>query len=125
VQAHKFRNLAVTGYWNRELLSVGTTYFLTQEIEPGTSDDNQLQGSIHYGNRSRGLSLSGLFSYDAQERDFLNVRTRVNYLWDCCGVAVEFQRLSVGFREERDIRFSFFLKGRGAFGTIRRPSTIF
>jgi LPS-assembly protein len=121
----RFRNLAITGYLNRNRLGFSTTYFVTQELEPGTQEHNQLQGQIWAGNRVRGLSFSGLFSYDAKERDFLSVRARGKHVWDCCGVAVEFQRISVGFREEREIRFSFFLKGLGAFGTIRRQERLF
>ena len=121
----RFRNLSLTGFWNRNLLRLGTTYFLTQELEPGTIAKNQFQGQIRYGRLNRGFSFSAIFSYDARARALLNSRSRANYFWDCCGVSAEYQRLNVGLRRESQIRFSFFLKGLGSFGTIRRPHSIF
>jgi len=121
----RFRNLSVTGFLFRGWWNFATTYFLTQELEPGTQDNNQLQAHIWVGNRNRGLSASGLVSYDAREKDFLHLRTQVNYFWDCCGVAGEFRRISLGLRDEREFRFAFFLNGLGAFGTIRRLDSIF
>ncbi len=125
LEFNRFRNFSLTGFYYKPRFSVATTYFLTQRLEPGTFENNQLQSQIRYGNLQRGLSASTVFSYDAREKRFLNSRSRVNYFWDCCGVSVEFQRLNVGLRREREIRFSFFLKGIGAFGTIRRPDRIF
>ena len=121
----RLRNLAVTGFFNRGRLGLGTTYFLTEELEPGTLSNNQLQGSVRWGNFRKGLSFSNIFSYDARSKALLNLRSRANYFWDCCGVSVEYQRLNLGLREERELRFSFFLKGIGAFGTIRRPDRLF
>ncbi len=125
VNSNRFRNLAVTGFLNKGRLGLATTYFLTEELEAGTRKNNQLQGSVRWGNFRRGLSFSNIFSYDARSKALLHLRARTNYLWDCCGVAVEYQRLNLGSRQEREIRFSFFLKGIGAFGTIRRPDALF
>lgn len=125
LEFNRFRNFSVTGFYVRRFLTLGTTYFLTQQLEEGTFENNQLQGQVIYGNLHRGFSAATIFSYDARTRILLNSRSRVNYFWDCCGVSVEFERLNVGFRQERQIRFSFFLKGIGAFGTIRRPDSIF
>lgn len=121
----QLRNLAVTGFFNKGRLGLGTTYFLTEQLEPGTLKNNQLQGSVRWGNFRKGLSFSNIFSYDARSKGLLNLRTRANYFWDCCGMSVEYQRLNLGLREERELRFSFFLKGIGVFGTIRRPDRLF
>jgi len=120
-----FRNFSMTGFIRRDLLSIGATYYVTKDLEPGTFENNQIQGRVSYGNINRGLSGSAVFSYDARTRALLNLRSRVNYFWDCCGVSLEFQRLNLGLREESQLRFSFFLKGLGSFGTIRRPDSIF
>ncbi len=122
---NRFRNFSITGFLSRRMLHLGTTYFLTQEIEAGTVENNQLQGQVIYGNLNRGFSAATVFSYDARTKALLNSRSRVNYFWDCCGVSLEFERFNVGLRQEREIRFSFFLKGIGSFGTIRRPDSIF
>ena len=120
-----FRDFSLTGFLHRDLLSIGTTYYVTKDLEPGTFENNQIQGQVSYGNINRGLSASAVFSYDARTRALLNIRSRLNYFWDCCGVSVELQRLNLGLREESQLRFSFFLKGLGSFGTIRRPESIF
>ena len=121
----KVRSFSLSGFLHRDVFSLGTAYFLTQKLEPGSFESNQVQGFVQVGNSQRGLSLSGIFSFDAQTSRFLNSRTRINYFWDCCGVALEWEGFNVGLRQERQIRFSFFLKGIGAFGTIRRPNSTF
>jgi LPS-assembly protein len=121
----QFRNFSVTGYLFRPRYSVGTSYIVTQQLEPGSFASNQLQGHLSAGNLQRGLSVSTLFSYDVRTERFLSSLSRVNYFCDCCGVSVEIQGFNVGVRQERQVRFSFFLKGIGAFGTIRRPPSVF
>ncbi len=121
----KIRSFSLSGLLYRDEFSLGTAYFLTQELEPGSFESNQVQGFVQVGNLQRGLSLSGIFSFDAQTSRLLNSRTRINYFWDCCGIALEWEGFNVGLRQERQVRFSFFLKGIGAFGTIRRPNSIF
>lgn len=127
----RVRNFSITGSYGTRNLYLGTTYFTTKLLEPGTFQRNQLQGQISVGRLERGASLSGLFSYDIRSDRFLNYRARVNYFWDCCGVSLEYQGFSLGgdggsrVRDERQIRFSFFLKGIGFFGNIERPNRIF
>lgn len=112
-------------FFNRPNFYLGTTYFLTRELEPGTFKTNQLQALVAFGNFLEGPSASATFSYDARSSRFLTYRTRVNYAWDCCSVSLEYQGFNIGVRQEQQIRFSFYLKGLGSFGTIRRPDRIF
>ncbi|MFB3141552.1 MAG: hypothetical protein ACE1Z2_01965, partial [Acidobacteriota bacterium] len=132
-----FRNFSVTGFLSRPGLFLGTTYFVTKEtpdlaavvedlqLEPGTFKNNQLQGQVALGNLQRGISVSTALSYDIQAKRLLSHRSRLNYLWDCCGVSLEFQGFNVGVRSERQFRFSFVLKGIGRFGTINRSNALF
>jgi LPS-assembly protein len=131
------RNFSVTGFLSRPGLFLGTTYFVTKEtsdladvvedllLEPGTFENNQLQGQVALGNLERGISVSTTLSYDIQAKRLLSHRSRLNYFWDCCGVSVEFQGFNVGVRAEQQFRFSLFLKGIGRFGTINRPDDLF
>lgn len=121
----KYRNFSVTGFLNRGLFSLQTTYFVTNELERGTVSADQWQARVALGNLKRGLSGSTSFSYDAQQDRLLNLTSRLNYFWDCCGVSLEYERFNVGARQENQFRFSFFLKGIGSFGTIRRPEAFF
>lgn len=120
-----FRNFAVSGFYRRDLFSVATTYFVTQDLVPGLGKSNQLQGRLGVGRLGRGFSASGSFVYDAQSVRFLSYLVRASYFWDCCGVSAEVRDFNLGTRQERSIRFSFFLKGIGAFGTIRRPDIVY
>ncbi len=128
---NRFRNFSVTGALSAGPVYFGTTYFTTREIEPGTFLRNQIQGQVALGTLKNGPSVSGIFSYDVEASRFLNTGIRANYFWDCCGVSLEYQGFSLGgvadtrLRDERQIRFSFFFKGVGHFGTIQRPSRVF
>lgn len=120
-----FRNFSLTGFLNRPDFSLGTTYFLTRKLEPGSFKTNQLQAFIALGNISRGPSTSTTFSYDTRSARFLTYQTRLNYAWDCCSASLEYQGFNVGVRVEKYLRFSFYLKGLGSFGTIQPPEKIF
>jgi LPS-assembly protein len=121
----QYRNFSLTGYFIRPRFTVGTSYFVTQKLEPGTFESNQVNGMVSIGTLERGLSVISSFSYDAATSRFLGSLSRVNYFWDCCGVAVEMQSFNLGVRQEKQVRFSFFLKGIGSFGTIKRPPYVF
>ena len=132
-----FRNFSVTGFLSRPNLYLGSTYFVTRKssdlveitenstLDPDVFKSNQLQAQIALGNLQHGLSISSTFSFDVRDERFLSHRSRLNYLWECCGVSVEYQGFNVGIREEQQFRFTVFLKGIGDFGTIRQPENIF
>lgn len=121
----EFRGLSVTGYLRRELFNIATTYFVTEDLIEGLGSTNQVQARIGIGQLERGLSAYGGFSYDAQETRLLNHLVRVSYFWDCCGISGELRGFNLTNRDERQIRFSFFLKGIGSFGTLNRPDSVF
>lgn len=121
----RFRNFSVTGFLNRPGLSLATSYFLTRRLDPASFDGHQIQGHLTLGDFNRGPSLTATFSHDAETGRLLNYLARANYFWDCCGVSLEIMGFNVRVREERQIRFSFFLKGIGSFGTIKRPHALF
>ncbi len=124
-QSGDFRSLSATGYYRRDDLTLATTYFVTNELLTGIGRSNQLQGRVGVGRHDRGISAFGYFSYDIKDSTFLNHLVRLNYFWDCCGVSVETSGFNLSSRKEQDIRFTFYLKGIGAFGTIRRPDMVF
>jgi hypothetical protein len=109
----------------RKYLTVATTYFVTNELLEGFFAKHQLQGSFGLGDFTKGVSSSLRFSYDIRDHRLLNHLVRVSYNWDCCGVSAEVFGFNLSTREERQFRFSFFLKGIGSFGTIRRPDNVF
>ncbi|MEJ2078418.1 MAG: LPS assembly protein LptD [Acidobacteriota bacterium] len=120
-----FRSLSATGFWRRGSFTAATTYFLTEPLTDQIGRSHQIQGRVSVGRLDRGLSGLGHFSYDAVSSRLLNYLARVNYFWNCCGVSVEVGGFNLTTRQERQVRFSFFLKGIGSFGNIRRPDMVF
>ena len=118
---NRFRNFALAGFYNRDNVSFRASYFVTQELEPGTRESNQVQGHVLLGKPGSGLAVSTLFSYDARVSRFLSSHSLLHYFWDCCGVTAEIFGFNFGARQERQLRFSFYLKGIGSFGNVRRP----
>jgi LPS-assembly protein len=120
-----FRTTSVTGSMSLSRLQGGLTYFLTRKIDASSFTSHQVQALIIYGQQLNGFSVSTLLNYDFQRSALLNSISRINYFWDCCGVSLEYLQFNVNFRNESQFRFSFFLKGLGAFGNIQRPESIF
>ena len=119
------RDMSFSTNWQQDKLFIAATYFRTQAIEPGMFDSNQIQGQIGYGSPVRGLSASVTLSYNLRARTLLSSHSRVNYMWNCCGVSLEFQQYDLGLRTESRLNFSFNLKGIGNFGNIKRPENLF
>ncbi len=120
-----FRSFSLTGSWQRQLFTMAATYFAAEELADTLRKTRQLQGRVVVGDQNRGLSGLAVFSYDGQSDRFLNHLVRVNYYWDCCGVSLEVGGFNLSNRQENQLRFSFFLKGIGSFGNIRRPDAVF
>jgi LPS-assembly protein len=116
---------SVTTLWHQERLFIAGTYFKTNALDRGTFHSNQIQGQVGWGRLDRGLSLSVTISYDIFSSRLLNSHTRLMYFWDCCGVALDYQKYDVGIRSEDRLTFSFSLKGIGSFGNLKRPESLF
>jgi len=119
------RDASLSMYWQKDKLYAAGTYFKTQALEPGSFDSHHVQGQVGYGMPQRGFSASMTISYNIRSARLLNSHSRVNYMWDCCGLSMEFQQFDLGLRTESRINFSFTLKGIGSFGNIRRPESLF
>ncbi len=119
------RDASFSANWHKGKATAAATYFRTQVIEPGMFDSNQIQGLLGYGSMVRGFSASVTLSYNLQSRTLLNSDSRINYMWDCCGLSFEFQQYALGVRTESRLSFSFNLKGIGNFGNIKRPQSLF
>ncbi len=120
------RDASLSSYWQQGKVFVAGTYFKTYALEPGTFRTDQIQGQVGYGSPARGFSASATLSYNIQTAQLLNSNSRFNYMWDCCGLAVEFNQFSLGtVRVETRFSFSFTLKGIGSFGNLKRPESLF
>jgi hypothetical protein len=58
-------------------------------------------------------------SYNIQSGLLLNSNSQIGYMWDCCGLAMEFNQYDLGLRTESRFSFKFALKGIGNFGNMK------
>jgi LPS-assembly protein len=121
----RWRNGGLSARYQRGKIILSTTYYKTRAVELGILTSNHIQGQIGYGSPERGFSSSLTVSYNLRTSQLLNSNTRINYTWDCCGVAMEFNQFDLGLRTESRFSFSFMLKGIGSFGNIKRPESLF
>jgi LPS-assembly protein len=121
----RMRDASLSAIWQREKLFVAGTYFKTGALETGLQKSNHVQGQAGYGSPNRGFSASLTLSYNVETSKLLNSHSRLNYVWDCCGIAMEFQQFDLGLRTESRFSFSFTLKGIGSFGNLKRPESLF
>lgn len=121
----RLRDTSIWGSWQKGKVQLAGTYVKTNALEPSMFSANHVQGQFLYGNAMRGFSSNFILSYNIKTRTFLNSNSRLNYVWNCCGVSLEFQQYDLGVRTETRLTFSFSLKGIGSFGNLRRPDIVF
>jgi len=121
----RMRDVSLSTFWQQGKVFVAGTYFKTNTLEPGTFESNHIQGQVGYGSTMQGFSASLTMSYDLRTSKLLNSHSRMNYMWDCCGISMELQQYDLGQRTETRFSFSFTLKGIGSFGNIKRPESLF
>ncbi len=122
---NNLRDASVTALWRQERILVAGTWFKTSGLDLGSFTSHHVQGQVGYGRLDRGFSASVAISYDIVSSRLLNSHTRLYYVWDCCGVALEYQQYDIGLRTESRFTFSFSLKGIGSFGNLKRPESLF
>jgi LPS-assembly protein len=88
---------------------------------------NQVRALVGYGSPSkRGWSAAGNIGYDFEFRTLQYGAAQAAYNWDCCGIALEYRRFSLGnIRNENQYRFSFTLANIGTFGNMKRQERLF
>jgi LPS-assembly protein len=88
---------------------------------------NQVRGLVGYGDLTRrGWNATFGASYDVTQQDFQNQIVQVNYNSSCCGVGVEYRRLSFGtIRNENQFRIVVLIANLGSAGNLRRTEKVF
>jgi LPS-assembly protein len=124
----RWRNESISTVWQQGKFYLEGTFLRAHSLGQEPAEllvGNTIQGLARYGVATRGLSTSFSMSYNIQTSQLLNSLTRLNYAWDCCGLAAEFNQYNLGFRTESRFSFSFTLKGIGSFGNLKRPESLF
>ncbi len=121
----RLRDTSLWAAWQQGKLQLATTYIKTNALEPASFGADHIQAQAMYGSLNKGFAAGVSFSYNIQTHTLLNSQSRLNYMWNCCGISLEFQQFDLNFRTESRISFSFSLKGIGNFGNLKQPERLF
>ncbi len=117
-------SLTVDGRIDKWSFSIGHSLVRTDPILAPEQD--QLRGSITYGNQNRRGWNAGMSAmYDYREGVLLYSLAQVTYNTDCCGISSQYRRLHYGLRDENQFLVSFSLSNLGQFGTLKKQERIF
>jgi LPS-assembly protein len=89
--------------------------------------ENQIRAQVGYGapNR-RGWNTQAGVGYDVKQSLLQNQFVEVSYNGSCCGISLEYRRLSLGeIRTENQFRLSLNIANIGTFGNLRREEKLF
>jgi LPS-assembly protein len=88
---------------------------------------NQIRAQMGYGSSyRRGWSAEAGASYDFKQSLLQNEFVEITYNGSCCGISVEYRRLSLGaIRSENQFRLSLNIANIGTFGNLRQQEKIF
>ena len=89
--------------------------------------ENQFRVQAGYGQSNhRGWSAAGGVGYDIKEGILQNQFVEISYNGSCCGISLEYRRLSLGeIRTENQFRVSLNIANIGTFGNLRREEKLF
>ena len=88
---------------------------------------NQIRSHVQYGDLNRrGWNFAFGLSYDLKQQVLQNQLMQISYNGSCCGIALEYRRLSLGqVRTENQFRVALIIANIGTFGNLRRQEKIF
>jgi LPS-assembly protein len=88
---------------------------------------NQIRTQVGYGESNRrGWSTQAGVGYDVKQNILQNEFVEVSYNGSCCGISLEYRRLSLGeIRTENQFRVSLNIANIGTFGNLRRVEKLY
>jgi len=111
-------------------VGAGDAYLFVPGV-PASSADlktfHQMRLLLGYGQpNKRGFSGATSLGFDAGTGFLQYATAQTTYIWDCCGVSVEYRRFALGsVRNENQFRFTFALANIGSFGNLGRRERLF
>jgi LPS-assembly protein len=107
--------------------SVDNTAVLAPSISVLQPPANQIRAQVGYGESNRrGWNAQAGFGYDVKQNVWQNQFVEVSYNGSCCGISVEYRRLSLGvIRTENQFRVSLNIANIGTFGNLRREEKVY
>lgn len=128
-EVQRLRASSIAGRVNLAKYFLGLTYYNTRNLPPNQLPSNQIRARM---GRSSPLGVSAALSFvhniTTQARQY--TAAQLAYNWDCCGMAVNLRHVGLSqfnprLDNESQVRFSFFLKNIGSFGTLRKKEQFF
>jgi len=117
----QLRDWSVAATMDEGWLFTSVALLRMRSQESSSVDNDYIQTSLGLGHSKRGLSADFNVAYNLKEDNLDNIYLRANYFTDCLGLSVEFSNFDIANRrQEKEIRFSLFLKGLGEFGVLRK-----
>lgn len=99
------------------------------QLRPGAilaPNSNQFTASFGFGKpNKKGWNLGGTVFYDYRIQQLNYLSSQVTRNWDCCGLSVQYRRLSYGIIQNNVYQFSFAISNIGSFGTLRKQESLF
>jgi LPS-assembly protein len=88
---------------------------------------NQVRAQAGYGSPNRrGWNAQAGVGYDVKQNVLQNQFVEVSYNGSCCGISIEYRRLSLGeIRTENQFRVSLNIANIGTFGNLRREEKVY
>jgi len=96
----------------------------TADLQPAV---NQVRAQAGYGSSNRrGWNAQAGIGYDIKENILQSQFVELSYNGSCCGISVEYRRLSLGvIRAENQFRVSLNIANIGTFGNLRREEKVY
>jgi LPS-assembly protein len=107
--------------------SVDNTATFAPSIADLQPPANQIRAQVGYGaSNRRGWNTQAGLGYDVKQGVWQNQFVEVSYNGSCCGISIEYRRLSLGeIRTENQYRFSLNIANIGTFGNLRREEKVY
>ena len=104
-----------------------TTNIVTALTSSPIANFSQTRFLLGYGEPNQaGLSSAVSAGIDLSHGSAQYISVQANYNWNCCGLAVEYRRYSLGtIRDESAYSFNFTLANIGTAGSLRRAESLF
>lgn len=125
-ERHRMVNSSLLGQFRFDKYQITAGHNHARSDRALTPSSNQFIGMLGWGRQDlRGWSAGFQAVYDFRTSIMHFATTQISYNVDCCGLSVQYRRLSVGARNENQFRIAFAVANIGSFGTLRRNERVF
>lgn len=124
---HRIVNSGLNAEVRRKKYFVSAGHNMVHTDPVLTPSANQLRTTVGYGDPNRrGFNTASTLIYDFRQGFLTYASSQVNYNTDCCGISVQFRRITgIPGRNENQFRVAFSIANVGSFGTLKKQERLF